>query len=57
MEANESAPWLPVVTATAAALVVLTLAALCVVVVGTTRSARHRTLVRERWHVGDDGPG
>lgn len=44
-------------TATAAALVVLTLAALCVVVVGTTRSARHRTLVRERWHVGDDGPG
>ncbi len=44
-------------TATTAALVVLTLAALCVVVVGTTRSARHRTLVRERWHVGDDGPG
>ncbi|MGW6228999.1 hypothetical protein ACWFQT_17990 [Cellulosimicrobium cellulans] len=44
--------------ATAAVLAVGTLAALCVVVVvvGVTRSARYRTLVRERWHVGDDGP-
>lgn len=42
--------------ATAAVLVAVTLAAPCVVVVGMTRSARYRTLVRERWHVGDDGP-
>ncbi|WP_426310737.1 hypothetical protein [Cellulosimicrobium sp. E-16] len=43
--------------ATAAALVAVTLAAQCVVVVGVTRAARYRALVRERWHVGDDGPG
>ncbi|ARU51986.1 hypothetical protein CBR64_11355 [Cellulosimicrobium cellulans] len=43
--------------ATAAVLVAVTLAALCVVVVGVARSARYRALVRERWHVGDDGPG
>ncbi|WP_353707505.1 hypothetical protein ABRQ22_16505 [Cellulosimicrobium sp. ES-005] len=45
------------VAATAAALAAATLAALCVVVVGVTRAARYRALVRERWHVGDDGPG
>ncbi|MGB2557006.1 hypothetical protein [Cellulosimicrobium cellulans] len=43
--------------AMAAVLVAMTLAALGVVVVGVTRSARYRALVRERWHVGDDGPG
>ncbi|WP_264029495.1 hypothetical protein [Cellulosimicrobium sp. SH8] len=43
--------------ATAAVLVTVTLAALCVVVVGVARAARYRARVRERWHVGDDGPG